>query len=251
MTTQSILNSIGAIFITSGLTSWWGVYLTRVEANRALEGNLALFGNIIKMGIKSAKFWGVDIPANAKEVDILVVRAQGWISQRVDHQFPNLVKLPDATLRICLVHPNSNAIPLLASKFNESPAKTVSKIVESIVAVIETTEKLRKKQDTCTIAHVIIHGHKLYPTHSYYRFDDLAHAVYYTMRKDKLPVPSLQLEKGEFGEFFTADFKDIWDNQSELIYDSRRTEAENCSSLDKFTLSKEQKKICRIFPHCK
>jgi hypothetical protein len=232
---KSLLTSIAAVILTSGIFSTLGTYLARARVVEELSKQFGVLLDVVRLGVVRIAWWPIEIPQGCKKVDILVARAHGWTSENIP-RFSEILREKESKVRICVVHPRSAVIPILASKYGEFEKDVSKKINDSVKVLVECAEDARKNG---SMGRLIVKGHKLVPTHTYYRFDDQLNIVWYAMAKGRLKVPWMELTDGKIARFFAEDYDRLMsDDQVETLYDSDRTALENARSLETMGVDK-------------
>lgn len=239
---KTLLQNLAAIVLTSGLFSWWGAFLAKVEVVRALASGLKLSEEVKNAGLRGIGEWPIDIPTKADEVDMVLIRGHAWFTMQIP-SLRTLLRDNAVNVRVCLVHPHSPIIPALSAKFGETEEEVRSKILDSILSLVEVAENARCEG---LRGHLVIRCHKLVPTHSYYRFDEQAYVVWYRMRGGRTNIPLLSLGPGLLQNLFQEDFENLWVHKdTEQAYDSSARDSVNQQALRALGASNER--LERIF----
>lgn len=240
---KSIIQGVGAIVLTSGFFSWWGAAYAKIEVARFLSGKLSLSEDLQKAGIISVANWPISIPTSVKKVDMLAIRGHAWFKMQTT-AIAAVMRNEHCDIRICFVHPQAPIVHTLASKFGESDNETCSKILESILTVVGIAEDAKRAGATGRLA---VRGHNLVPSHTYYRFDTIAYAVWYGLRRGRIDVPVLVLGEGTLKKFFEEDFDRLWSERDTItLYDSSAKPDANVQILEAIGVPKE--KLNQMFP---
>jgi hypothetical protein len=239
---KTLLQNLAAITLTSGLFSWWGAFLARVEVVRALASGLRLSEEVRNAGLRGIGKWPIEIPTKAYKVDMVLIRGHAWFKMQIP-SLHTLLRDNAVNVRVCLVHPHSPIIPALSAKFGETQEEVRSKILDSILSLVEVAETVRREG---LKGHLVIRCHKLVPTHTYYRFDEQSYVVWYRMRGGITNLPLLSLGPGSLQGFFQDDFENLWSHgDTENAYDSSACDSVNRQALEALGASSERLK--RIF----
>ncbi len=234
---QFLVFSAGGVIITSGVFAIIGSYIAQVHVAKLVSEQYALSQKLERAGILGTATWPLNIPQTSQSVDIFVIRARTWFP----NQFTRLsavLKNEGATVRICLVHPDSPMIPILASKFNESQQQVRDRILSSIFTIVECAEEARRNNAPGTLS---IKGHRLVPTHTYYRFDDESYVVWYPLKRGRVEVPILRIGSGDLLRFFSDDFEKLLQEEDiDTLYETTLPRPEARAALGSLGLDEEQ-----------
>lgn len=229
---RNVIQNVAAVLITSGLLSWWSAYLAREQNNAVWRAALQRRDSLVDAGIVSVTKWKLDIPREAKSIDMLLIRGHTFFSNQAT-SLREVLANSRSRVRICITRPASVWVAPLASKFDETPQVTHGKIVDTLKLVAKEA-KLAKEQGKKS--RVELRVHDLMPAYTYYRFDDKVYATWYTMKAGRMDVPCIQLEDGYLASFFKEDFEHCWESAAaNTVWDSDIDLKQNEQALAKFS----------------
>jgi hypothetical protein len=223
---KNVLQSFAALLLTSGIVS--------VIANILVRRELADFW-LSAIGVRDAvsaaglcdvglDFQSYDFHSLVREagnIDLCVIHADKWIGSRLN-DFKEFLSHRDHELRVCLLHEDSDAGPVLSADFHYKPGDLQQRIASSVEALRSCIVDLENANHIT--GWLRIWKHRRAPKHTYYRFDDQLFLVPYNLAAGhtKIPVFGFFRKVGGVSDFLSVDFERMLSDHSELVYDSRQ-----------------------------
>jgi hypothetical protein len=237
---RAAIQSFAALLLTSGIVSVIFNILVRREL---ADFWLAAIGVRDTVSIAGVYDVGLDFNAydfrtlvrEAKDIDLCVIHADKWIGSRLN-DFKEFLSHTDHKLRVCLLHEESDSVPVLSRDFRYKDGELKQKIDSAVAALQSCITELQKANQST--GWLRIWKHHRAPKHTYYRFDDLFFLVPYNLAAGhtKIPVLGFSRKEGGMSDFLSVDFERMVNEHSEKVYDSRE-ERENSKRAGELALT--------------
>jgi hypothetical protein len=205
-TTQSVLEALGGIFITTGgLALLWDLRGKR-DIIREVLAKVEVSSDVEATGLQRASMdWRVvpwsDLIGRAKSVDVFISYGSTWLST-YSTELAEFAKQRGNKMRYILPDPaDATAMTVLAERYDYTPEIIKSKVEESACAVAKLSRE--------GAADIRVYYRRGAPTFTCYRFDDTVVVTLYQHKVGRGAIPTLVLGRGTFKDFFESDLTEV------------------------------------------
>jgi hypothetical protein len=205
-TTQSVLQALGGILITTGgLALLWDLRGKR-DIIREVLAKVEVSSDVAVTGLQRASMdWRVvpwsDLIGRARSVDVFISYGSTWLST-YSTELAEFAKQRGNRMRYILPDPeDATAMAVLAERYDYTSEIIKSKVEESA----RTVAKLSRQG----AADIRVYYRRGAPTFTCYRFDDTVVVTMYQHKVGRGAIPTLVLGRGTFRDFFESDLAEI------------------------------------------
>jgi hypothetical protein len=212
-TTKAVLEQLGGLLITTGgLAVLWDLRGRR-DMIREVLAKVELSADLEATGLRRASMdwrvvpWG-ELIAGSRQIDVFIAYGSTWLSTH-SVELAEFAKSRRNKMRYFLPDPEDPiAMSVLAERFDYTQEIIKSKVEEAA----RTVAKLSKDGS----ADIRVWYRRGAPTFTCYRFDEQIVVTMYQHKVGRGAIPSLVMQKGTFGGFFTGDLAAIEEQSREV-----------------------------------